>query len=83
MIKLYFLDDNDLTFPTESDIFLLTFLRPCKFYPESAFKKMQKYFQFREKHRKICENITVESVQNVFEDDLIKYLPVRDLEGRR
>lgn len=75
--------EKDLTFPAEADVFLLTFLRPCKFYPKSAFEKMQKYFKFRLKHKKICENITVESVRKVFEDDLIKYLPERDLDGRR
>lgn len=61
----------------------MTFLRPCKFYPKSAFEKLQKYFKFRLKHKKICENITVDSVAAVFEDDLVKYMPLRDKDGRR
>lgn len=72
-----------MTFPAEADVFLMTFLRPCKFYPKSAFEKLQKYFKFRLKHKKICENITVDSVAAVFEDDLVKYMPLRDKDGRR
>lgn len=44
---------------------------------------MQKQYKFKLKHKKVCENITVDSVENVFADDLIKYLPLRDLDGRR
>lgn len=83
--KIYLIstEEDDLTFPADADEFLITFLRPCKFYPQSAFQKIQKYFKFSQKHKKVCDNITVDSVQNVFDDDLIKYLPLRDLEGRR
>lgn len=61
----------------------MTFLRPCKFYAKSGFERMQKYFKFKIKHKKACEHITVENVATVFEDDLIKYFPLRDLDGRR
>lgn len=83
MQLIWLSDEKDLTFPGEADVFLMTFLRPCKFYSQSAFEKLQKYFKFKLKHKKICENITVDSVRVVFEDDLIKYLPLRDLNGRR
>lgn len=83
MQLIWLSDEKDLTFPGEADVFLMTFLRPCKFYSQSAFEKLQKYFKFKLKHKKICENITVDSVRVVFEDDLIKYLPLRDLHGRR
>ncbi|CRK99949.1 CLUMA_CG013246, isoform B [Clunio marinus] len=75
--------EKDFTFPKEADVFLMTFLRPCKFYASSAFEKMQKYFKFKLKHKKVCENINVKSVSNVFTEDLIKYLPLRDINGRR
>lgn len=77
------LDEKDLTFPAEADIFLMTFLRPCKFYAKSAFERMQKYFKFKIKHKKACENITVENVAKVFEDELIRYYPLRDINGCR
>jgi len=82
-LRQLIIDEKDLTFPADADVFLMTFLRPCKFYAKSAFQKMQKYFKFRLKHKKICERITVESVETVFEDDLLKYMPLRDQHGRR
>lgn len=76
------IDEPNFVHPIE-DPFLETYLRPSKFYAKSAFLKMQKYFKFKAKHKKVCENITVDSVRNVLEDDLIKYMPLRDKEGRR
>lgn len=75
-------NEENFVHPTE-DPFLETYLRPSKYYASSAFDKMQKYFKFKTKHKKICHNITLDSVRNVFEDDLIKYLPLRDKDGRR
>ena len=77
-----FLDEKDFVFPLE-DLFLITYLRPCKFYPESTLGRMQKYFKFKLKHKKICDDLTPESVRTVFEDGLFKYYPLRDKEGRR
>ena len=75
--------ENNFTFPTEEDFFLLTFLRPCKYYAGSAFHKIQKYYKFRLKYRDICDDLSVESVQNVFQQDMMKYLPMRDQNGCR
>lgn len=75
--------EPNLTFPTEEDFFLLAFLRPCKYYAGSAFHKIQKYYKFRLKYHEICENLTVESVQNVFQQNMMKYLPIRDQNGCR
>ncbi|CAG9801433.1 unnamed protein product [Chironomus riparius] len=75
-------NEKNFVHPME-DSFLETYLRPCKYYAASAHQKMQKFFKFKEKHKKICENITVDSIRNVLEDDLLKYLPLRDKEGRR
>ena len=77
-----FLDEKDFVFPLE-DLFLITYLRPCKFYPESTLGRMQKYFKFKLKHKKICDDLTPESVRTVFEDGLFKYCPLRDKEVRR
>lgn len=77
-----FLDEKDFTYPLH-DNFLLTFLRPSKFYAKSAFERIQKFFKFKLKHKKACEMLTVDSVQVCFEDGLMKYLPLRDPEGRR
>lgn len=66
-----------------NDTFLIPYLRPCKFYPESAFERMQKYFKFKVRHKKICENLTPDAVSSVFDEGLLKYFPLRDKEGRR
>lgn len=76
------LGEKHFVHPTE-DPFLETYLRPCKYYAESAHQKMQKFFKFKLKHQKLCENITVDSIKNVLEDNLLKYMPLRDKEGRR
>lgn len=80
---LSFADEKDLSYPAEYDPFLMTFLRPAKFYTKGAFERLQKYFKFKLKYKKYCEDLTVESARIVFEDQLVKYLPLRDVEGRR
>ncbi|CAO1371767.1 unnamed protein product [Diamesa hyperborea] len=75
--------EKNFSFPTEEDFFLMTFLRPCKFYSKSAFERMQKYYKFKLKNKKITDDLTVDSVRHVFEQDLIKYLPGRDKNARR
>lgn len=78
----YFLGESDFIYPL-ADLFLLTFLRPAKFYVKSAFERLQKFFKFNLKHKKVVGNLTVDSVRAVFEDGLLKYLPLRDPEGKR
>lgn len=76
-------DEKDFSYPVDHDPFLMTFLRPCKFYAKSAFEKMQKYFKFKLKNKKYCDGLSVDSTRIVFEDNIVKYLPLRDIEGRR
>lgn len=38
LVFLDFLGETDLRVPLEKDVWLIRFLRPCKFYPESAFE---------------------------------------------
>lgn len=83
VIHLLPTDEKDLSYPADHDPFLMTFLRPAKFYPKGAFDRLQKYFKFKLKYKKYCEDLTVESARVVFEDELVKYLPLRDVEGRR
>ncbi|XP_070501694.1 alpha-tocopherol transfer protein-like [Chironomus tepperi] len=74
--------EKNLVYPTD-DFFLYPYLRPCKFYAKSAFKKLQKDLKFKAKHSEIFDNITVESVRNVFEDGIFKYTPLCDKDGQR
>lgn len=36
-INCFFSEETDLKSPLDSEAWLVRFLRPCKFYPESAF----------------------------------------------
>jgi hypothetical protein len=38
MFELYFSEETDLKCPLDKDAWLVRFLRPCKFYPESALQ---------------------------------------------
>ena len=39
-VTFMFADDEELIFPLDEETMLLMFLRPCKYYPESAFAKV-------------------------------------------
>lgn len=39
-VTFMFADDKELIFPLDEETMLLMFLRPCKFYPESAYAKV-------------------------------------------
>lgn len=79
---MLFEGEPNFEYPDE-DAFLLQFLRPCKFYAKSAFERIQKYYKFNVKHKKVLSNITVDSISYVFEQNIVKYLPRRDQNGCR
>ncbi|XP_070501696.1 retinaldehyde-binding protein 1-like [Chironomus tepperi] len=74
--------EKNLVFPTD-DFFLDTYLRPCKFYAKSAFEKIVADSKFKIKYKKFYENIDLETTRELFEDNLYKYMPLNDKEGRR
>jgi hypothetical protein len=39
-VTFTFADDKELLFPLDEERMLLMFLRPCKYYPESAYAKV-------------------------------------------
>lgn len=69
--------------PTEIDSYLLKFLRPCKFYPESAFKLMKKYYKFKLKNPNLALGVMPATVKHVFENEIISFFPVRTEKGCR
>lgn len=40
ILTFFFADETSLYIPIDKDEFLMKFLRPCKFYPESALQKV-------------------------------------------
>ena len=75
--------DSELDVPYEEEKFLLTFLRPCHFYPESAYQRMQNFFKFKVKYPKYCAGLIPSREKNVFEQGILTVFPTRDHLGRR
>ncbi|XP_037823505.1 alpha-tocopherol transfer protein-like [Lucilia sericata] len=74
---------TDLNIPKTDEKWLLTFLRACKFYPESARDLVRRYFNIRQKYSEITNLLTPLKVKQVFDANIVSLLPQRDQEGRR
>jgi len=72
---LYFRDDDE---------FLIRFLRPTKFYPESALQLMKRAAEFKQKNAAILDNLMPADEENSFlENRVVNVLVDRDQKGRR
>ncbi|KAG8238362.1 hypothetical protein J437_LFUL018005 [Ladona fulva] len=67
--------DTDLHLPLDDDAFLVEFLRPCKYYPESA--------RALTRHAKLYTGLTPNSARNILSQNILTVLPKRDQHGRR
>nr|CAD7198744.1 unnamed protein product [Timema douglasi] len=82
-------EEADLHTPDDNDTWLIRFLRPCKFYPESAFdlvsfdQRIKRYYQFKVKHSNVYEDLKPSREKNLFEHNILTVLPKRDQLGRR
>lgn len=76
-------EDQDLTVPLDNRSWLVRFLRPCKFYPESAYDLIKRYYSFKVKHNKHYEGLMPSKEQNIFIQNILTVLPNRDQLGRR
>ncbi|KAI8121596.1 hypothetical protein FF38_04063 [Lucilia cuprina] len=74
--------EPDLKCPRD-DLFLLRFLRVCKFYPESALKLIKNYYSFKVKHADVYKDLIPSNEKNVFDHNVIIVFPNRDQLGRR
>lgn len=83
MVSFLFSEEKNLEVPLDSMHFSIKFLRPAKFYPESTFDRIKKYYKFKVKHKKICDNLIPSDVRHVFDQGIIQFLPVRDQDRRR
>ncbi|KAF5274944.1 hypothetical protein FQR65_LT04285 [Abscondita terminalis] len=76
-------NDPTIYFP-DDDEFLIIFLRPCKFYAESAFKLMKRISDFKKKHKAILTDLLPEDEKQAFTDyQVCNVLKDRDHKGRR
>ncbi|XP_078046884.1 alpha-tocopherol transfer protein-like isoform X4 [Augochlora pura] len=75
--------DTKLKVPLDNDPWLIRFLRPCKYYPESAQKLVQNYYNFKVKHENVYKGLKPSREKNIFEHNILTVLPNRDQHGRR
>ncbi|CAH1953957.1 unnamed protein product [Acanthoscelides obtectus] len=75
--------EKDLHVPLNNDIWLVRFLRPCKFYPESALGLIKRYYAFKVKHADMYDGLLPSKEKNVFEQNILTVQPNRDQHGRR
>ncbi|XP_050580964.1 alpha-tocopherol transfer protein-like isoform X1 [Bombus affinis] len=75
--------ETDLKCPLDNDAWLIRFLRPCKYYPESALKLVKNYYSFKIKHADMYDNLKPSREKNIFEHNILTVLPNRDQCGRR
>ncbi|KAJ1520236.1 hypothetical protein ONE63_004446 [Megalurothrips usitatus] len=76
-------EDKELVVPMQNDAWLVRFLRPCKYYPESAYQQIKRYYEFKEKHSSVYRDLTPSKERNVFEANILTVCPNRDQLGRR
>ncbi|BES88671.1 CRAL_TRIO_N [Nesidiocoris tenuis] len=82
-LKALLKEEEGLYCPLENDAWLVRFLRPTKYYPESALTLVKNYYSFKAKHKDIYDGLVPSREKNVFAHDVISVFPRRDQLGRR
>ncbi|XP_055848993.1 alpha-tocopherol transfer protein-like isoform X2 [Episyrphus balteatus] len=75
--------ETEFTYPKDNDEYMVRFLRPCKFYPESARDLIKRYYSFKLKHCDIYDNLLPSREENIFKSNVLTVFPNRDQFGRR
>lgn len=75
--------ETDLKVPLDNDPWMIRFLRPTKYYPESALKMVKNYYAFKVKHENVYKGLKPSTEKNIFEHNILTVLPNRDQYGRR
>ncbi|KAK9511081.1 hypothetical protein O3M35_005714 [Rhynocoris fuscipes] len=73
--ELFFRDDDEI---------LTIFLRPCKYYPESALALMERVADFKVKYANVIGNLMPDDEKKIMlEQNVVNVLVDRDQKGRR
>ncbi|XP_054742784.1 alpha-tocopherol transfer protein-like isoform X1 [Anastrepha obliqua] len=75
--------ETDLLYPKDNDEWFVRFLRPCKFYPESARDLIKRYYSFKQKHANVYDGLVPSKEANIFQNNILTVFPNRDQCGRR
>lgn len=76
-------DDKELLFPLDEERMLLMFLRPCKYYPESAYAKIKQFYLFKIKNPMYYDQLLPTTIKQPLLQDVLTVLPLRSQFGRR
>ncbi|EAT45365.1 AAEL003347-PC [Aedes aegypti] len=74
---------DELVVPIDNDDWMVRFLRPCKYYPKSAYELIQRYYQFKVKHWDMYLDLSPSREVNIFKQNILSVFPNRDQLGRR
>ncbi|XP_050453204.1 alpha-tocopherol transfer protein-like [Cataglyphis hispanica] len=74
--------EPDLNVPNEKEFYQM-FLRPCKYYPKSAFSLMKRYYRFRLNYPHMYANLLPSKEKTAFYANLVYPLPLRAKDGSR
>lgn len=75
--------ETSLYIPIDRDDFLMKFLRPCKFYPESAFKKIKAYYKFKQSNTEYTHDLLPSAIISPYKHSIVSIMSPRDQHGRR
>ncbi|VVC45837.1 Cellular retinaldehyde binding/alpha-tocopherol transport,CRAL/TRIO, N-terminal domain,CRAL-TRIO lipid [Cinara cedri] len=79
-----YLKEKDTLLYKDADEYLMIFLRPTKFYVESAYNLMKRLADFKEKNNKIIGNPLPREEKRLFtENNVVNVLVDRDQKNRR
>ncbi|XP_012522108.1 alpha-tocopherol transfer protein-like [Monomorium pharaonis] len=82
-LRKYLEEDKTLFYCTDDD-FLLIFLRPCKFYPESALELMKRVADFKVKHAALLHNLMpTDEKEAITEHNVVNVMKTKDHKNRR
>lgn len=74
--------ESNLITPDNEDFYQI-FLRPCKYYPKSAFSLMKRYYRFRQNYPHIFVHLLPSKEKIAICSNLIYPLPFRAKDGTR
>ncbi|EZA59216.1 clavesin-1 [Ooceraea biroi] len=78
------LEEDKTIFYSTDDDFLMIFLRPCKFYPESALQLMKRVAEFKDKNAALLNNLMPNDEKEGFmEHNIINVMKGKDHKHRR
>ncbi|KAK7792962.1 hypothetical protein R5R35_002613 [Gryllus longicercus] len=75
-------EEKELVVPLD-DEYMITFLRPCHWYPDSAFQKMCNFYAFKARNPHVGRPLPMSRVDVVANSGTVCILPRRDQFGRR